>query len=93
MSIWCFAMVSIAAGVIMAPTLTIQSMLVARTASPEHMTEAFTWSSTGLLAGVGIGMAAGGWLVERWNSNAAFIAGAIAAICAGTLAAAWLRSD
>ena len=32
-------------------------------------------------------------LVERWNSNAAFIAGAIAAICAGTLAAAWLRAD
>jgi len=93
MNIWFFAAVSIAAGVIMAPTLTIQSMLVARNASPEHMTEAFTWSSTGLLAGVGIGMAAGGWLVERWDSSAAFIAGTIAAICAGTLAAAWLRAD
>jgi len=93
MNIWFFAAVSIAAGVIMAPTLTIQSMLVARNASPEHMTEAFTWSSTGLLAGVGIGMAAGGWLVERWDSSAAFIAGTIAAIGAGTLAAAWLRAD
>ncbi|MGH8675152.1 MAG: hypothetical protein ACREVG_12680, partial [Burkholderiales bacterium] len=71
----------------------IQSMLVARSASAEQLTEAFTWSSTSLLAGVGIGMAAGGWLVERWNSSAAFIAGAIAAICAGTLAAAWLRTD
>ena len=88
-----FALVSIAAGVVMAPTLTIQSMLVARNASAEQLTEAFTWSSTSLLAGVGIGMAAGGWLVERWNSSAAFIAGAIVAICAGTLAAAWLRTD
>lgn len=93
MNVWFFAAVSIAAGVIMAPTLTIQSMLVARNASAEHLTEAFTWSSTGLLAGVGIGMAAGGWLVERWNSSATFIAGAIAAICAGTLAAAWLRAE
>jgi hypothetical protein len=55
MNAWLFAIVSIAAGVVMAPTLTIQSMLVARIASPEHLTEAFTWSSTGLLAGVGIG--------------------------------------
>jgi hypothetical protein len=38
-------------------------------------------------------MAAGGWLVERWDSSAAFIAGAITAICAGSLAAAWLRAE
>ena len=90
---WMFALVSIGSGVVMAPTLTIQSMLVARYASPEHLTEAFTWSSTGLLAGVGIGIAAGGWIVERWGSSAAFIAGAIAAICAGMLAVLWLRRD
>ena len=93
MNAWMFAAVSIAAGVIMAPTLTIQSMLVARIASPAHLTEAFTWSSTGLLAGVGIGMASGGWLIEQWGSGAALIAGSIVAICAGTLAAAWLRAN
>ena len=93
MNAWTFALLSIAAGVVMAPTLTIQSMLVARIASAEHLTEAFTWSSTGLLAGVGIGMAAGGWLVEHWGSSAAFVAGAIVAVCGGTLAAAWLRAD
>jgi predicted MFS family arabinose efflux permease len=93
MNEWLFAVMSIAAGIVMAPTLTIQSMLVARIASPQHMTEAFTWSSTGLLAGVGIGMAAGGWLIERWGWDAAFIAGAVVALCAGTLAALWLRAE
>jgi len=88
-----FAVVSVAAGIVMAPALTIQTMLVARTASPQHVTEAFTWSTTGLLAGVGIGIAAGGWLIERWNSSATFVAAAIAAICAGALAAVWLRAD
>jgi MFS family permease len=90
---WLFALVSIAAGIVMAPTLTIQSMLVARIASPEHLTEAFTWSTTGLLAGVGIGMAAGGWFVELWGSTAAFGAGAIVAVSAGVLAAAMLQAD
>jgi predicted MFS family arabinose efflux permease len=68
-------------------------MLVARIASPEHATEAFTWSSTGLLAGVGIGMASGGWLVERWGSGAAFVAGAVVAMAAGLLAVMWMRID
>ena len=93
MNAWLFAIVSVFAGVVMAPTLTIQSMLVARIASPEHATEAFTWSSTGLLAGVGIGMASGGWLVERWGSSAAFIAGAVVAMGAGLLAVMWMRTD
>lgn len=83
---WFFAMLSVIAGVVMAPALIIQSMLVARIASPQHATEAFTWSSTGLLIGVGIGIAAGGWLIERWGSNATLVAAAIASLCAGVLA-------
>lgn len=85
---WLFALLSVLAGVVMAPALTIQSMLVAKTASSQHATEAFTWSSTGLLCGVGFGIAAGGWLIERWSSNATFIAAAIAALSAGALALA-----
>jgi MFS family permease len=92
MNLWWFAVASILAGIIMAPTLTIQSMLVARNASSRHLTEAFTWSSTGLLAGVGAGIAAGGWLIERWDSSAAFVAGMIAAGCASALAATSLRA-
>ncbi|MBI2754480.1 MAG: MFS transporter [Betaproteobacteria bacterium] len=83
---WLFALLSVVAGVVMAPALTIQTMLVSRIASPQHATEAFTWSSTGLLIGVGIGIAAGGWLIERWGSSATFVAAAIASLGAGVLA-------
>jgi len=93
MHAWLFAVVSVAAGIVMAPALTIQTMLVARIASPQHVTEAFTWSTTALLAGVGIGIAAGGWLIERWGSSATFIAAALAALGAGALAVVWLRTD
>jgi hypothetical protein len=40
-------------------------MLVTKTALPEHSTEAFTWTTSALLAGVGIGLAAGGMMLER----------------------------
>lgn len=93
MNFWWFAVASVFAGVIMAPTLTIQSMLVARNAASRHVTEAFTWSSTGLLAGVGAGIAIGGWLIERWNSSAAFVAATIAAAGAAALAASLLRLE
>jgi MFS family permease len=85
-NVWLFALLSFAAGLVMAPALTIQSMLVARTAAQAHATEAFTWSSCGLLAGVGLGMAFGGWAVERYGWRAAFIVAAAAAL--GSAAAA-----
>ncbi|HZS67934.1 MAG TPA: MFS transporter [Burkholderiales bacterium] len=77
-----FAVFSTLGGIVMAPALIIQSMLVAKTARPEHATEAFTWSTSALLAGVGIGMALGGTLVEYWQSPAAFCAAGTAAIAA-----------
>ena len=84
-----FSVLCIFAGVVMAPALIIQSMLVAKIAKPEHTTEAFTWSSSALLAGVGLGMALGGILVETWHSPASFAgAGAAALIAAG--GALWL---
>lgn len=84
-----FAALSILAGVVMAPALIIQSMLVAKTAKPEHTTEAFTWSTSALLAGVGLGMALGGMAVEAWRSPAAFAAAATAALSAA-ICAFWL---
>jgi hypothetical protein len=77
-----FGVFSTLGGIVMAPALIIQSMLVAKTARPEHATEAFTWSTSALLAGVGVGMALGGVLVEYWRSPAAFCAAAMAAILA-----------
>ena len=84
-----FAALCVVAGVVMAPALIIQSMLVAKTAKPEHTTEAFTWSSSALLAGVGLGMALGGVLVEIWRSPASFAAAGAAAMAAA-IGALWL---
>jgi predicted MFS family arabinose efflux permease len=84
-----FAAFSVLGGVVMAPALIIQSMLVAKTAKPEHTTEAFTWSTSALLAGVGMGMALGGVAVEAWSSPAAFAAAAAAALLAAA-GAFWL---
>jgi MFS family permease len=83
---WAFAVLSVFAGVVMAPALIIQSMLVAKTARSEQVTEAFTWSSSALLAGVGIGVATGGALLEYWPSPAVFAAGAAAALIAAAAA-------
>jgi predicted MFS family arabinose efflux permease len=84
-----FAFFSVLGGVVMAPALIIQSMLVAKIAPPEQTTEAFTWSTSALLTGVGAGAALGGVLVEWRSSAAAFLAaGALALVAA--LAAWWL---
>jgi MFS family permease len=89
---WPFALWSLFAGVVMAPALIIQSMLVANTVRPEHVTEAFTWSASALLSGVGLGVAAGGALLEHFRSPAVMAAGAGAAALAA-LTAALLRRD
>jgi MFS family permease len=88
---WAFAALSIVAGVVMAPALIIQSMLVAKNARPEHSTEAFTWATSALLAGVGIGLAAGGLLLERYASSVTLAAAGAAAL-AGASGALLARS-
>lgn len=73
-----FVALGVVAGVVMAPALIIQSMLVARIAPAQYATEAFTWSTSCLLTGVGLGLAAGGILLERASSAAVFgVAGAV----------------
>lgn len=81
-----FGALCLVAGVVMAPALIIQSMLVAKAAKPEHMTEAFTWSTSALLGGVGLGMAFGGALVELWRSPVAFLVAGAAALIAAVAA-------
>ena len=85
-SLWAFGLWCLAAGVAMAPALIMQSMLVAKSSRPEHSTEAFTWSSTGLLAGVGMGLTVGGALLEIAASPAVFATGAALSVGAGALA-------
>src|SRR5688572_25420591 len=77
-----FAVFCLIAGVAMAPALIIQSMLAAKIARAEHATEAFTWTTSALLAGIGIGLAGGGALLEFFSSRSALAAGAAAALTA-----------
>ncbi len=83
---WPFAAWCALAGVTMAPGLIIQSMLAAKIARPEHSTEAFTWATSALLAGVGIGLAVGGALLEVFPSSVALAAGAGSALLAAIAA-------
>ena len=79
---WTLAAWSVIAGIAIAPALIIQSMLVTKTARAEHSTEAFTWTTSALLAGVGIGLAVGGAMLERFASTAALAAGAATSLLA-----------
>lgn len=86
-----FVAASIVAGIVMAPALIIQSMLVAGTAPPHFATEAFTWATSCLLTGVGLGLAIGGLILEHATSTAVFTAGGLVAIAAAVLAQLSLR--
>ena len=90
-SVVTFGILSTLGGVVMAPALIIQSMLVSKTAVAEHATEAFTWSTSALLAGVGLGMALGGALVEHWGTSAPFVTAAATAWIAAGAAYLWSR--
>lgn len=87
-----FAALGFFAGIVMAPVLIVQSMLVAKSVRAEHTAEAFTWSASALLAGVGIGLGAGGALLEIYRSSAALAAAAMCALLAALLARVTLRS-
>jgi MFS family permease len=91
-STWSFGAWCLVAGISMAPALIMQSMLVAKIARPEHSTEAFTWSATGLLAGVGVGLTGGGLLLEHTRAPAVFAAASGCSLLAGALAARLVTS-
>ena len=73
---WAFAVLSFLSGALIAPTLTGHAVLVSRLAPPKYATEAFTWSSTFIVSGLGTGMAVGGWLAEHVGLREMFLAAA-----------------
>lgn len=75
-----FALVAFLAGVCIAPALTAQTLLVTQIAPVKYATEAFTWSSTFIVTGIGVGMATGGAIAENFHVKAPFLlaGGAIA---------------
>ncbi|HTQ77931.1 MAG TPA: MFS transporter [Burkholderiales bacterium] len=87
-----FALWCLPAGLVMAPALIMQSMLVATTAPPEYSAEAFTWSATSLLAGISLGLSGGGMLLAGARSPTVFVVAALLALAAAALAATLLRA-
>jgi MFS family permease len=86
-TLWLFALVAIVAGIPMATVLAVQSMLIATIAPRAALAECFTWASTSLLLGVSVGIAFGGWLLERLTPAATLAAAAAATLCALGIAA------
>jgi hypothetical protein len=76
----------------MAPPLIIQSTMVAKTMPTSQMAEAFTWVTTAMLCGVGIGFAFGGAVAEFRGSDAVFMLAAGISILMGAAARGILRS-
>ncbi len=71
-----FVVVVLAAGALIAPTIAAQSVLVSRLAPAHYATEAFTWSSTSIISGLGLGMALGGHLADDPGVRMSFVVGA-----------------
>jgi MFS family permease len=70
-----FGVVAFFAGALIAPSIASQSVLVSRLAPARYATEAFTWSSTFIVSGLGAGMALGGFLAETYGLRSIFATG------------------
>ncbi len=78
--------VMLGAGLPIAPAVACAYLLVDRLAPRGTVTEAFTWVSTGFMAGSALGSALGGLVVEHAGTRAAFLAAA-ATVAAAALVA------
>lgn len=76
------ALVAFLAGLCIAPALTVVTMLISSYAPARYATEAFTWSSTCIVSGIGAGNAVGGVLLEQFNAAAVFGTSATVALLA-----------
>lgn len=77
------ALLVIPAGAFIAPLLATRNELVGSVAPAGYATEAFTWPVTALVAGVSLGAAVSGALVEGPGWQAAVLAGALVAAVGG----------
>jgi len=83
-----FAVVAFFAGALIAPMIAAQSVLVSRLAPSHYATEAFTWSSSCIVSGIGAGMALGGNLVAAPGARSTFAVGAVIVAAMALLALA-----
>ena len=76
------AIVAFVAGLCIAPSLTVVTLLISSHAPARYATEAFTWSATCIVSGIGAGNALGGLLLERYDPALVFTASGAAALLA-----------
>lgn len=77
------ALVGALCGLAVGPAITASQMQLGKLTPVEYSTEAFTWSMTLFMLGLGGAFACGGWLTDRWGVGAAMLAaGTCAALCA-----------
>lgn len=79
---WLLAALALVAGIGIAPALTVVMLLISANAPSRYATEAFTWSTTFLVGGLGAGHAVGGKIVEGNGARAVFAAAAAMALAA-----------
>jgi predicted MFS family arabinose efflux permease len=74
------------AGLTIAPVLVSGLSLVESRVPRSSLTEALSWTTTGLTLGVTAGSAIAGWAVDHWGAQSAFAVPALAAALAAVLA-------
>jgi MFS family permease len=80
------ALCSVLAGLTIAPVFSCQYALVGRSVTPGAETEAFTWVSASLVAGIAVGSALGGAAIGAEGVSAPFVLACVATILAATIA-------
>jgi predicted MFS family arabinose efflux permease len=85
------ALCAVLAGLAIAPVFSCQYALVGRAAAQGSQTEAFTWVTSALVAGIAGGAAAGGAVISSGGVAAPFVVGCLATMLAAALAVASRR--
>lgn len=88
-SVGWFVLACSATGLAFGPMITALSLQLGALAPREYVTEAFTWSMTVFMIGLGLGFWAGGALVERWDFGAT-LWGAALLMALATLWCRWV---
>jgi MFS family permease len=74
------ALLLILSGIAIAPTLIASVGVIQSAVDQTRLTEALAWNSTGMVAGVAVGAAAVGYVIDRSGAQAGFVAVAIAGL-------------
>jgi MFS family permease len=84
------ALLLILSGMAIAPTLIATIGVIQSAVDQSRLTEALAWNSTGMVAGVAVGAAAVGYVIDSSGAQAGFVAVAIAGLSL-TLSALFVR--